>query len=328
MTAVVTASHPLWQVYERGERERTDLDDTALESLGTVLVLPVGDHGVVVLDTTDDAAAENEQYTEILVRTTQVALEQVRRERELRASQTSIERRNEQIEFFNSALRHSLRNAMLVVEGRAEHLRESIDDEQKRHVDSILTWSRKLSEMSETIRDINETMAASESERLESVDLGAMVRRSVESAVPVDGPATVELDLDDEYVLANHLAEQVFESVVENAVEHNTNAEPHVEISTERAGDWTQIRIADNGPGISDELKTTIFERSIAPSQTAGGFGLYFVSVMMELYGGKVWYEDNHPTGTVAVLEFQQTDGAAPAVKAQASSPDEGNPET
>jgi len=48
----------------------------------------------------------------------------------------------------------------------------------------------------------------------------------------------------------------------------------------------------------------------------------------MELYGGKVWYEDNDPTGTVAVLEFQRTDGDAPAVKAQTNSPDGGNPET
>jgi len=323
----VGPDHPLWRIYESGQREQIWLDGTAFEPLGTVLVLPLGDHGIVVLDTVESvSAAENEQYTEILVRTTQVALEQVRRERELRASQTSVERRKEQIEFFNSVLRHSLRNAMLVVEGRAEHLREKIDDEEKQHVDSIITWSRKLSEMSETIRDINKTMAASESERLESVDLSAMLRRTVESVAPEDGETTVELDIDDdEHVLANHLAEHVIVSVVENAIEHNTNADPRVEITTRGAGEWTQIRIVDNGPGISDELKTTIFERSIEPSQTAGGFGLYFVSVMMELYGGTVWDEDNHPTGTVTVLEFQQTDDDTPAVEAQANSPDDGN---
>jgi len=29
---------------------------------------------------------------------------------------------------------------------------------------------------------------------------------------------------------------------------------------------------------------------------------------MMDLYGGKVWYEDNEQTGAVAVLEFRRTD--------------------
>ena len=32
---------------------------------------------------------------------------------------------------------------------------------------------------------------------------------------------------------------------------------------------------------------------------------------MMDLYGGKVWYEDNDPHGAVAILEFQRAGEAA-----------------
>jgi signal transduction histidine kinase len=101
---------------------------------------------------------------------------------------------------------------------------------------------------------------------------------------------------------------RVLTSIVDNAIVHNTSDEPYIDISVRDAGDWVQLRVADNGPGISDELKTTMFQRSMSPDQTAGGFGLYFVSVMMDLYGGKVWYEDNDPSGTVAILEFQRAD--------------------
>jgi len=82
-----------------------------------------------------------------------------------------------------------------------------------------------------------------------------------------------------------------------------------------------QVRVADNGPGISDELKTTMFERSISNDQTAGGFGLYFVSVMMDLYSGKVWYEDNDPTGAVAILEFQRADSETDTDTGSAGAP-------
>jgi len=49
-----------------------------------------------------------------------------------------------------------------------------------------------------------------------------------------------------------------------------------------------------------------MFERSISDDQTAGGFGLHFVSVVVDRYGGKVWDEDNHPERAVAILEFQR----------------------
>ena len=303
--------HELWQTYESGEQRIAECDGCSAP-LERALMVPMGDHGVLAIASADDSyAIEDRQYARILAQTTQVALEQLQRQRELRGSRTSVKRRNEQIEFFNGALRHSLRNAMLVVQGRADHLRHSVGEGQQHHIDSITEWCERLREMSDTIKEINETVTASESERLDALSLSAAVQGAVESAAGRDTDVAVELELDDEQVLANHLAEEVLSSVIENAVVHNASEQPRVEIDTRHAGDWIQVRIADNGPGISDELKTTMFERSISNDQTAGGFGLYFVSVMMDLYGGKVWYEDNDPRGAVAILEFQRADTEA-----------------
>jgi len=299
--------HALWAAYDSGEQRATQLD---IDPLATALLVPLGTHGVFVIGTgRDQSATAERQYAEILAHTTQVALEQVERERELRWSRTSVKRRNDQIEFFNGVLRHSLRNAMLVVQGRAQYLHDRVATQHREHVGSITTWCERLTEMSQTIRDINETVTASESERLEPVSLPGVVRDAVRTVTDGRDGVAVETDIDaSEWVQANDLATKVLTSIVENAIEHNTSGEPRVDIGTRDAGDWIQLRVADNGPGISDELKTTMFERSMSPDQTAGGFGLYFVSVMMDLYGGKVWYEDNEPTGAVAILEFQRAE--------------------
>jgi signal transduction histidine kinase len=313
--------HELWQTYESGEQRIAGCGGCGA-AMERALMVPMGDHGVLAIASADDSyATEDRQYARILAQTTQVALEQLQRQRELRGSRSSVKRRNEQIEFFNGVLRHSIRNGMLVVRGRADYLRDSVEDGDEHHIDSISKWCERLNEMSDAIKDINETVTASESERLEAISLSAAVQGAVESAVDRGSDVAVEMELDEERVLANHLAEEVLASIVENAVEHNTSDRPRVEIDAQYAGDWIQVRIADNGPGISDELKTTMFERSISNDQTAGGFGLYFVSVMMDLYGGKVWYEDNDPCGAVAILEFQRADrttddssgGATPA---------------
>ncbi|MGB9954383.1 histidine kinase N-terminal 7TM domain-containing protein [Haloarcula marismortui] len=298
----------LWKTYETGEIQAVSLDQDGLDPLDNALMLPLGSHGVMAITSHDSTlATEDRRYAAILAQTTQVALDQVERERELRQSRSSVQRRREQIEFFNGVLRHSLHNAMVVIRGRAEHIRETVPRSKQRHLDSISDWCGKLTEMSETIRDINNTVTASEAERLDAVDLNATLRRSIESLRDEYDSVAVSCELDEDYsVQANELLEEVLLSIFRNAVEHNDADSPKVTVSVQQASDWLQVRIADNGPGMSDELKTTVFERGLSPDQTAGGFGLYFVSVMMDLYGGTLWFEDNHPTGTVAILEFQQ----------------------
>ncbi|WP_324663728.1 sensor histidine kinase [Haloarcula sediminis] len=314
------SDHNVWRTYDSGKQRIAGCEGCGAP-MERALMVPMGDRGVLAIASDDDSyPTEDRQYARILAQTTQVALEQLQRQRELRGSRNSVERRNDQIEFFNGVLRHSIRNGMLVVQGRADYLRDSVDSGDEHHIDSITAWCERLNEMSDAIKDINETVTASESEQLEPISLSAAMQGAVESSV-ADSDVTVDMAIDDERVLANHLAEEVIGSIIENAVEHNTSDRPHVEIDTRDAGDWIQVRVADNGPGISDELKTRMFERSISNDQTAGGFGLYFVSVMMDLYGGKVWYEDNDPHGAVAILEFQRADGASDPSTASADAP-------
>ncbi|WP_254272145.1 sensor histidine kinase [Haloarcula marina] len=306
------ADAPLWETYRDGTRRVAAVP--GVPAFETALLLPLGEHGVVAVGSTDGTfTTEDEQYTEILARTTQVALEQVDQQRELRESRTSVQRRNEQVEFFNGVLRHSLRNAMLVIRGRAEYVRDNVPADQHRHLDSITEWCEELSEMSETIRAINETVTASERQRLATIDLSATLACAIEDIEAAHPSARIEANVGREYVRANGLAKAVLDRVLENAVEHNESGDPTVRISTQEAGDWLQLHIADDGPGVSDELKAAMFERSFKPNHSGDGFGLYFVSVMMELYGGKVWFEDNDPAGTVTVLEFQRATNPAPA---------------
>jgi signal transduction histidine kinase len=302
----------LWRTYETGEIQDVSFEQDGLGALDNALMLPLGSHGVMAIASHGNTfATEDRRYAAILAQTTQVALDQVERERELRQSRGSVKRRREQIEFFNGVLRHSLHNAMVVIRGRAEHIRGDVPPSKQRHLDSIRDWCGKLTDMSETIRDINNTVTASETERLDAVDLNATLHRSIQALRVEYDSASVDCELDGDYcVQANELLEEVLLSILRNAIDHNSADTPQVTVSVQQASDWLQVRIADDGPGMSDELKTTVFERGLSPDQTAGGFGLYFVSVMMDLYGGTLWFEDNHPTGTVAILEFQRVSAA------------------
>ncbi|WP_436924865.1 histidine kinase N-terminal 7TM domain-containing protein [Halosimplex amylolyticum] len=316
---VPRGSGPLWQTYTGGESVAFEGERDVVVgpyAFGSVsaLFLPLGDHGVLVIgtDAASDYTAVDEQLGGILARTTETALTRVEHEGELRASRIAVERRNEQIEFFNGVLRHNIRNAMLVVDGHAGHLRSRVDGEADREkVDTIREWCRELTELTEKIRAINDTVTASESERLERVDLSAMLHeRVVDLSDRYEGVA-IDYDADGGLtVAANDLLSDVLSGVLSNAVEHNDAARPRVCVDAERADGWVRVTVADNGPGLSEDLKTRVFERELATGQTANGFGLYFVSVMMDLYNGNVRFDDNDPRGTVVVLELRPADDA------------------
>ncbi|WP_225335013.1 sensor histidine kinase [Halomicrobium urmianum] len=303
-------SDPVFRAYETGTAttERRAGDAAARRQR---LAVPLEGHGALTVERREGAVfpAEDEQFAEILARTTQVALTQIEREQELRESRATVERRSEQLEFFNGVLRHTLRNALLVIRGRAEHLRADVDGGSEAHLDRIVGWCDELTELSEKIRAINETVTASEAERLETIDLSDLLQERTATVAAGHEGVTVDCDVEDDLrVLANELARDVIESVVRNAVRHNDADRPRVSITARRVADRVRVEVADNGPGMTDEMKETVFERDVATSQTAHGFGLYFVSVMMNLYGGTVWFEDNEPRGTVAVVEFRYAD--------------------
>lgn len=298
--------HPVFQAFEAQEQRTNFVDEDS--PIEWYAVFPLGDYGVlgVASRQEDHLASDDEQFLKILARSTQVALAQVEREYELRESRVSMERRSEQIEFFNGVLRHTQRNALLVIQGRTDHLEAHVDADNRHHLDVIDEWCEDLAALSDEMRAINDTVTATESERLGDVDLTGLLFTQVRRIEGKFQDVEITLDVEDGLdIQANKLAGRVVESIILNAVEHNDADVPRVRIRTQRASNRVQVYVADNGPGMDDELKEKVLERDIATSQTSHGFGLYFVSVMMNLFGGTVWFEDNDPNGTIACLEFK-----------------------
>ena len=85
----------------------------------------------------------------------------------------------------------------------------------------------------------------------------------------------------------------VFRNVLKNAVQHNDKPVPTVAVSSNTVDESIKIRVADNGPGISDAAKEDIFGKGEKGLDSEGtGIGLYLVKSLVESYGGDVWIED------------------------------------
>jgi signal transduction histidine kinase len=101
-------------------------------------------------------------------------------------------------------------------------------------------------------------------------------------------------------VTANDGIRSVVDNLLENAVEHNDAADPHVEVAVTVGAETVRLVVTDNGPGIPDQLKQSLFD----PGEDGFGGGLSLVYTLVTGYGGEVSVADADPSGTRFVVEL------------------------
>ncbi len=100
------------------------------------------------------------------------------------------------------------------------------------------------------------------------------------------------------FVNANELLLDVFENILNNATKYNENSIVLIFISIykERRQNISYIRVdfKDNGIGITDDKKNSIFQKGFKKEKKIKGMGigLSLVSKIIEGYNGNIWVED------------------------------------
>lgn len=224
--------------------------------------------------------------------------------RRVRAEQVVAEK--EKIELLNQVLRHNILNAANILNGRAQLLRGHVDDDSVVHLDALLVWSNRISELTQKVRMLVEEAQKGET-GLRSVDLQAVLDGEITKLRNTydDVDIVVENGSTNTSVMADEMLAEVFENLLDNAIRHNDTSERELRVSTDETGESVVTRIADNGPGISKEVRKSLIEEASADFQESGvGLGLYLVSRFVDRYGGHIRVLDKDPRGTIIEVEL------------------------
>ena len=277
------------------------------------------DRGVAVRDTSDRRLAGSLRLTltrvgpalsttdryliDLLVANARAAVRRVEHEAELT-------RRNDQLEFVNSLLRHDIQNSMTIIRARGQALSESCAGQDAAYADTIVKQSDDVIDLVDQFRVLLDALTDENGENTHPVDLSAVLEDRIEAARTTYPDLTVAADVPDGVdVVANDVLGSVFWNLLDNAVEHNDTDDPTVEVSVTERAETVVVRIADDGPGIPDDTKETVFRRGnrgLKESDIGSGFGLFFVDTMMDQYSGEVAVADNEPRGAVFELVFRR----------------------
>jgi two-component system, LuxR family, sensor kinase FixL len=102
-------------------------------------------------------------------------------------------------------------------------------------------------------------------------------------------------------VLADKIQiQQVLLNLMRNAVEAVAHqARKEITLRFTVRGDVVQISVADNGPGLPDEVRAKLFEPFVSTKRTGMGIGLSICQKIVMAHNGRLWPETNPTGGTI-----------------------------
>jgi signal transduction histidine kinase len=229
-----------------------------------------------------------------------------------------LKRQRNDLRLLNQVMRHDIRNDLQLIGAYAELLEEHVDEEGAASLEIIRENTRSAVELTATVRDLAEVMLRDEVET-GRVPLDRILSQQVEEVRSAYSTAvfTVEGSFPNETVVADEMLSSVFRNVLRNAVQHNDETPPRVEVSAavvddadgndpDGAAEYLEVRIGDNGPGIPTARREEVFGKGEKGLDSPGaGIGLYLVRSLVETYGGEVRVEDDEPKGAVFVIRLR-----------------------
>jgi len=245
-----------------------------------------------------------------------VSYEQERQRRE-----AELTRERNRLDDFASLVSHDLRNPLGVAMGRLDLVREGYDGDPE-HLDAV---DRSLDRMDEIIDDmltlarLGEQVADPTACALGELASEAWASVETERATleVTDGTMTIEGD--------HGRLRQLFENLFRNAVEHgSTSSRPTADDAVENGSTSPASKarqdavehggsnvtvsvgpipgedgfyVEDDGPGISPEERTKVFESGYTTSEAGTGFGLRIVTEIVEAHGGEITVTESDKGG-------------------------------
>lgn len=210
---------------------------------------------------------------------------------------------------------HELRTPITAIRGFAElHRQGAVTGEEKTKelIGRIENESKRMGSLVEDLL-LLARLDQSREMKAEPVNLSKLVSDAVESARAAGPNHVVNFSNSDDEIYAlgdNDRIHQVVANLLANARTH-TPAGTKVDVSVIQSEDGVRIRIADNGPGLSEKDQSRIFERfyraDASRVRTDGegtGLGLSIVDAVMRAHAGQVSVESELGKGAAFTLFF------------------------
>jgi len=187
-----------------------------------------------------------------------------------------------------SDVAHELRTPLTNIRVYIEAAQDGVVAADAKFLGSIDEEAATLARLVDDLQQLSLAEAGQLRLELAEVRVAEIVERASAPQVVKNVPDDLVIRVDSRRMV------QVVRNLVNNALAH---ARSRVEVSAARVGDGVEIRVADDGPGVPPEHVERIFDRfyrvdeSRSRATGGAGLGLAIAKQLVELHGGRIWYE-------------------------------------
>jgi signal transduction histidine kinase len=226
---------------------------------------------------------------ETLAHVIQVAIQHCR-------MQNRIAEQRGSLEVFAHALAHELKEPVRTMRTLLDLLNAEMSFEGKTndHFQSIRYAAEQMTGLIDTVY-IYTRLDGAEQTKIEACDANHLVETAKENISHLirERQAVITCAPLPQISMNREQAIQVFQNLLSNAIQNCTTT-PYIVISANEALHHWLFRVSDNGPGIDKEDAEKLFQpfkRLSRHDRQGPGLGLATCKKILELHGGKIWYE-------------------------------------
>jgi two-component system NtrC family sensor kinase len=215
-----------------------------------------------------------------------------------------------------AGLAHEINNPLAVILQKTGWMEDLLDEEQIReskNIDEFRTSIKKVEEHVERARKVVHNMlgyARRMEPRLEDVDINDTINQTISILNNYARINNIEIRVQlssDLPIVASDQAQlqQVFLNLISNAIDA-IGKEGLIIVKSVRSGDEIHVSVADNGPGIPEDLQRKVFDPFFT-TKTSGkgtGLGLWISYSIVEKMGGTITLNSRVGGGSVFTVKI------------------------
>jgi signal transduction histidine kinase len=233
---------------------------------------------------------------------------------ELEASNSELMRLNQEKNEFLGIAAHDLKNPLTVVIGTAGLLGLSRDPERtKQMAGKIVAAGERMLHLIKNLLDANAIEQGRFTSNINRCDLQALVHEVIENNLPTAARKDIRLQLESDttcWAMTDlNATTQILDNLISNAVKYSP-LNKTVHIRTRASNGIVEVSVRDEGPGISAEEQTKLFQKftrlSARPTggESSNGLGLSIVKRLAEAMHGSVRCESTPGEGASFTLQL------------------------
>src|SRR5215467_2133265 len=212
----------------------------------------------------------------------------------------------------SSSISHDLRHYLATVVANAEFLYEAdqLNVDKKEIYDEIKLASTQMTDLIDSMRELSSQRSAISPV---PANLVLVVRQAIEAvrAKPEFRSMQVVMTGEEEVpgVFDPKKLQRVIFNLLLNACEATTDLKSTLQVNVCTTQNAFEIRVKDNGPGIADAIRQTLFDPFVSFGKPNGtGLGLAIVSKIVQDHGGSAGIESSSSSGTTVLVKLPRAE--------------------